>query len=304
MEFVPGGDMMTHLIHYDTFTEDQTRFYIAETVLAVNSIHQLSYVHRDIKPDNLLIDAKGHIKLSDFGLCTGLQTSRVNELSLSLIGESSELAPSDKTSFKMSRRQRFDTWKGKRRELAYSTVGTPDYIAPEVFMKEGYNHTCDWWSVGVIMFEMLIGYPPFCSETPQETYRKIMNYKQSLNFPDDAKITEEAKDLIQRLCCDVKCRIGKNGAEEIKRHPFFKGIQWDHIRETAAPIVPELEDQYDTRYFDKFDDESSDEAASDDPELNKRWVGFTFRSNAALQRLSMGTWGKGTTLTFQPAYVQ
>ncbi|KAG8142594.1 hypothetical protein E2320_005800 [Naja naja] len=96
----------------------------------------------------------------------------------------------------MNSKRKAETWKKNRRQLAYSTVGTPDYIAPEVFMQTGYNKLCDWWSLGVIMYEMLIGYPPFCSETPQETYRKIMNWKETLVFPPEVPISEKAKDLI------------------------------------------------------------------------------------------------------------
>jgi len=149
--------MMTHLIKFDTFSEDVTRFYVAETILAINSIHRLHYIHRDIKPDNLLLDSKGHLKLSDFGLCTGLETSKVSNLHQHLEGASQKLNDSDQDSLKLSRHERFNSWKGKRRPLAFSTVGTPDYIAPEVFLKEGYTEACDWGSVGVIMYEMLGG---------------------------------------------------------------------------------------------------------------------------------------------------
>jgi len=297
MEFVPGGDMMTHLIKYDTFTEDQTRFYIAETILAIESIHRLNYIHRDIKPDNLLVDVHGHLKLSDFGLCTGLQTTRHNDLQQTLKDQSSELTTQDKHSLRLTRSERFGTWKGKRRTKAYSTVGTPDYIAPEVFLKEGYTELCDWWSVGVIMFEMLIGYPPFCSDTPQETYRKIINWKHTLKFPDDCTISAEARDLIEKLCCDAKDRLGKGGAEEIRRHNFFKGFDWNHIREMKPPIVPELSSNTDTRYFDKFNPEPENlEIQQASP--GKMWYGFTFKSNAALRRLTLGTWGRGATLKF------
>nr|CAI5860625.1 unnamed protein product [Callosobruchus analis] len=158
MEFLPGGDMMTLLMKKDTLSEECTQFYITETALAIDSIHKLGFIHRDIKPDNLLLDAKGHLKLSDFGLCTGLKKSH-------------------RTDF-------------------YSTVGTPDYIAPEVFLQTGYGPACDWWSLGVIMYEMLIGYPPFCSENPQDTYRKVMNWRETLVFPAEVPISEEAKDTI------------------------------------------------------------------------------------------------------------
>jgi serine/threonine kinase 38 len=91
----------------------------------------------------------------------------------------------------MDSKRKAESWKRNRRQLAYSTVGTPDYIAPEVFLQTGYNATCDWWSLGVIMFEMLIGYPPFCSENPQETYKKIMSWKETLTFPPEVPISDK-----------------------------------------------------------------------------------------------------------------
>lgn len=298
MEYAPGGDMMTHLIKYDTFSEKNTAFYVAETILAIESIHHLNYIHRDIKPDNLLVDIRGHIKLTDFGLCTGLQTAREKNLYSQLEGESSELKDSDGKPINKNQINR----RTQRRIVAYSTVGTPDYIAPEVFLKEGYSECCDWWSVGVIMYEMLIGYPPFWSETPQETYRKIINYKHTLKFPEDCKISKEAKDLITSLLCDHRERLGRNGAEEIKHHPFFAkyGIDWEHIREAVPPIVPDLAGPLDTKYFDSI--EAQPESISDEIENSNigpnLFLGFTFKSSAALRRLTLGTWGRGTTLNF------
>ncbi|XP_023226971.1 serine/threonine-protein kinase tricorner-like [Centruroides sculpturatus] len=251
MEFLPGGDMMTLLMKKDTLSEECTQFYIAETALAIDSIHKLGFIHRDIKPDNLLLDARGHIKLSDFGLCTGLKKSHRTEFYRDL----SQAKPSDFTSNPMDSKRRAESWKKNRRQLAYSTVGTPDYIAPEVFMQTGYNSACDWWSLGVIMYEMLIGYPPFCSETPQETYRKVMNWRETLIFPPEVPISNEARDLIQRFSCESEKRIGANGGvEEIKQHPFFKGVDWEHIRERPAAIPVEVKSIDDTSNFDEFPD--------------------------------------------------
>jgi len=294
MEFIPGGDMMTHLIHYDTFSEEDTRFFVAETIMAIHSIHQLNYIHRDIKPDNLLLDKNGHVKLSDFGLCTGLQTTKVANLHEQLENAPTQLSSHDKDTLKMNRSQRFDTWRGKRRALAYSTVGTPDYIAPEVLLKDGYTELCDWWSVGVIMFEMLVGYPPFCSDTPPETYRKIIHFRDTLRFPDDAQLSSQAKDLIMRLCSDQTTRIGLKGIDELKQHPFFAGLNWEKLRDVKPPIVPDLADKYDTKYFDNFEEEDEED---DDETTNGRnyWPAFTFKS-PALRRLTVGTIGRGGTL--------
>ncbi|XP_044786631.1 serine/threonine-protein kinase 38 isoform X3 [Bubalus bubalis] len=248
MEFLPGGDMMTLLMKKDTLTEEETQFYIAETVLAIDSIHQLGFIHRDIKPDNLLLDSKGHVKLSDFGLCTGLKKAHRTEFYRNL----NHSLPSDFTFQNMNSKRKAETWKRNRRQLAFSTVGTPDYIAPEVFMQTGYNKLCDWWSLGVIMYEMLIGYPPFCSETPQETYKKVMNWKETLTFPPEVPISEKAKDLILRFCCEWEHRIGAPGVEEIKNNSFFEGVDWEHIRERPAAISIEIKSIDDTSNFDEF----------------------------------------------------
>ncbi|KAB5542338.1 hypothetical protein PHYPO_G00090510 [Pangasianodon hypophthalmus] len=248
MEFLPGGDMMTLLMKKDTLSEEITQFYIAETVLAIDSIHQLGFIHRDIKPDNLLLDSRGHVKLSDFGLCTGLKKAHRTEFYRNLTHN----PPSDFSFQNMNSKRKAETWKKNRRQLAYSTVGTPDYIAPEVFMQTGYNKLCDWWSLGVIMYEMLIGYPPFCSETPQETYRKVMNWRETLIFPPEVPISEKAKDLVLRYCTDAENRIGALSVDEIKCHPFFEAVDWDHIRERPAAISIEIKSIDDTSNFDDF----------------------------------------------------
>merc|ERR1719319_2011340 len=201
---------MTLLMKKDTLSEEACQFYMAETALAIDSIHKLGFIHRDIKPDNLLLDAKGHVKLSDFGLCTGLQKSHRTDYYRDL----EQVNAADFTFSRVDSRRRAETWRSKRRALAYSTVGTPDYIAPEVFQQTGYDQTCDWWSLGVIMFEMLIGYPPFCSENPTETYKKIMLWKDALVFPPEVPISESAKTTIKKFCCDADKRL--RGLDEIK----------------------------------------------------------------------------------------
>ncbi|KAG5514605.1 hypothetical protein RHGRI_035865 [Rhododendron griersonianum] len=218
MEYLPGGDMMTLLMRKDTLTEDEARFYIAETVLAIESIHKHNYIHRDIKPDNLLLDRYGHLRLSDFGLCKPLDCSTLEEKDFSgadsFNGTSQNgerpLAP------KRTQQEQLQHWQKNRRTLAYSTVGTPDYIAPEVLLKKGYAMECDWWSLGAIMYEMLVGYPPFYSDDPMSTCRKIVNWRTHLKFPDEAKLSPEAKDLISKLLCNVNQRLGSKGAYEIK----------------------------------------------------------------------------------------
>ncbi|GAB5573638.1 serine/threonine-protein kinase 38 [Prionailurus iriomotensis] len=298
MEFLPGGDMMTLLMKKDTLTEEETQFYISETVLAIDAIHQLGFIHRDIKPDNLLLDAKGHVKLSDFGLCTGLKKAHRTEFYRNLTHN----PPSDFSFQNMNSKRKAETWKKNRRQLAYSTVGTPDYIAPEVFMQTGYNKLCDWWSLGVIMYEMLIGYPPFCSETPQETYRKVMNWKETLVFPPEVPISEKAKDLILRFCIDSENRIGNSGVEEIKGHPFFEGVDWGHIRERPAAIPIEIKSIDDTSNFDDFPESDILQPVPNTTEpdyKSKDWVflNYTYKRFEGLtQRGSIPTYMKAGKL--------
>lgn len=120
------------------------------------------------------------------------------------------------------------------RQLAFSTVGTPDYIAPEVFGQQGYNETVDWWSTGAILFEMLVGYPPFFSDEPSVTCQKILQWRKTFQIPPDAKLSPEATDILKRLMCDVNDRLGTNGVAEIKAHPFFRGVDWENLREKQA----------------------------------------------------------------------
>ena len=252
MDYLPGGDLMSQLMLKDIFTEDEGRFYMAELVLAVESVHKLNCIHRDLKPDNILIDSKGHIKLSDFGL------SKVMERDLycqELMVSSSSIFK-DKLSSKsfFESKNLFKEKKKMKRAFAHSTVGTPDYIAPEIFRQKGYGPEVDWWSLGVILFEMIIGYPPFYADTPNETCQKILNWPKFLSFPPRTGVSKEAIDLMKNLITDVDKRLGFNGASEIKAHPFFNKIDWKNIKKNKPPFIPKLENPWDTKYFDKFDE--------------------------------------------------
>jgi protein-serine/threonine kinase len=289
MEFLPGGDLMTMLIKYDTFSEDVTRFYIAEGVLAIQAVHDLGFIHRDIKPDNILIDKDGHIKLSDFGLSTGFHKQHDSSYYQRLLDSANGVqsaAPAQNSrnsvmvnsiNLTMTSKDQIATWKANRRKLAYSTVGTPDYIAPEIFMQKGYGKECDWWSLGAIMFECLVGYPPFCSENTHDTYKKIMQWQQFLLFPDDVHLSREAEDLIRRLITSADRRLS---IEQIKKHPFFYGVDWDTIRQIESPFIPRLRSITDTSYFptdelEQVPEEFSTEAGDASKDL--AFLGYTFK---------------------------
>ncbi|CAA0840667.1 Protein kinase family protein [Striga hermonthica] len=296
MEYLPGGDIMTLLMREDTLSEDIARFYIAESILAIHSIHQHSYVHRDIKPDNLILDRNGHLKLSDFGLCKPLEkySSMLLEdddfIARDSKNESEGQSGSETAPWLMAKEQ-LQQWKRNRRALAYSTVGTLDYMAPEVLLKKGYGMECDWWSLGAILYEMLIGYPPFCSDDPRMTCRKIINWRTCLKFPEEPKISYEAKDLILHLLCDVDKRLGTRGVDEIKGHPWFKGIKWDLLYEMEAAYVPTVNGDLDTQNFEKFDE--VEKPPSDTPRVgpwrkmltskDANFIGYTFKKSDLLK---------------------
>jgi protein-serine/threonine kinase len=288
MEYLPGGDMMNLLIKYDIFTEEQSRFYIAETLMAIDSVHKLGYIHRDVKPDNLLLDQAGHVKLTDFGLCTGFHRMHSSAFYQKLVGDAMTIKRKLVAETPLTRTERIASWKKARRTLAYSAVGTPDYTAPEVFLQIGYGQECDWWSLGVIMFEMLIGYPPFLSDNSTETCLKIINCKETLRFPEDIKISREAQDLIEQLVCDRSVRLGANGVEEIKNHAFFRGVNWNTIRDGGSPFVPALNSPTDTSHFEDYDELAEEEEEQRYVEAIKKglklpsekdlpFIGYTFK---------------------------
>ncbi|KAF9211436.1 Serine/threonine-protein kinase [Podila verticillata] len=292
---------------YDTFSEDVTRFYIAECVLAIEDIHKMGFIHRDIKPDNILIDREGHIKLSDFGLSTGFHKTHDSQFYQRLLegqikgnagnsnsndGITSLEAGVDAINLTFSSKDKLATWKKNRRTLAYSTVGTPDYIAPEIFMQQGYQQECDWWSLGAIMFECLVGYPPFCSENAHETYRKIINWRDHLYFPEDVHLSPDAENLIRRLICSPEVRLGRNSVREIMSHPYFRGVDWANIRKMESPFIPVLHSITDTSYFPTEDLEKVPDhpehheymPVEDNKYKDLAFVGYTFKRFESLTK--------------------
>jgi len=260
MEYCPGGDLMKILIKEDILSEPVTRFYMAECAAAIFHLHELDYVHRDLKPDNMLISKDGHLKLSDFGLAKHYDTAVHNPTTEMITkyqnnankgGGADPASPSkDKMRlFKQNKKAR------KNRALLYSAVGTPNYIAPEVFTKKGYGEECDWWSLGVILFECVVGYPPFYADTPMNTVKRIVNYQKTLRIPKEANLSKSCKDVIFRLICAPKKRLSYH---QLKRHGWFKRVPWHNLAAMKPPWIPRIDRDDDTRYFEEVKNADND----------------------------------------------
>eukprot|EP01119_Soliformovum_irregulare_P011917 TRINITY_DN304_c0_g1_i2.p1 TRINITY_DN304_c0_g1~~TRINITY_DN304_c0_g1_i2.p1 ORF type:complete len:623 (-),score=172.92 TRINITY_DN304_c0_g1_i2:47-1915(-) len=245
MEYLPGGDCLSLLEELKFFGNEMTKFYIAETVLALKYLHDNGIIHRDLKPDNMLINKDGHIKLTDFGLSvfgvhdalhfSGDKNSEKSGKIISPINSPSNSpinSPNQRIQKKLT-----------RREKAFSLVGTPDYLAPEVLKETGHDEAADWWSLGAITYEFLIGFPPFSGDSVAEVFDNVLN--QELMWPEDDEMEEpihpDARNFIENLLIrDPSKRLGArgDGVQEILRHPFFNGIDWDNLYNVDPKFKP------------------------------------------------------------------
>ena len=262
-EFIQGGDLFFHIHSGQKFSTQKTKFYLVEIILAIDFLHKNNMIYRDLKPENILIDSKGHIKLTDFGL--------------SKIVTNIE-------------------------EKSFTICGTLQYIAPEIISGEGYNESVDWWSLGIIMYEMLTGKLPFKFnfDNQEEQEQNDLNiYDKKIKYP--SWIEENAKDLINKLLNkDPEKRIGsgKEGAENIKRHPFFSDIDWNKAlnKELRPPFIPKIENETDIKYFEKSLVESpvfSDSSLqlvynTEENEDEDDYDGFTFVATSYKELKDMG----------------
>eukprot|EP00128_Syssomonas_multiformis_P001641 Colp12_sorted_trinity150504_noHs@22626 len=302
MDFCVGSDMLNLLIKYEVFPEAVGRFYIAEILLGLEYIHSLGYVHRDLKPDNVLIDASGHLKLTDFGLSSSFSSSPDSKFYNSLTAdELDRIMPllskgqKRKDSYTtLTHKDKVLTWKQSRRQYAMTIVGTPDYMAPEVFEESGYGKESDYWSLGVLLYEMIVGFPPFCvlgaQRNARETAIRIQNWRTTFRFPEECTISDTARHFLQSLITDASLRLGKRGAAEIKAHPFFRTLDFNRIRDIMPPFVPEVDGITDTRYFESEHDiigRAKFPAKEAEISSSARWApnfaGYTFKKGTKVE---------------------
>ena len=231
IEHCPGGDLLSYFDMKDYLSEEEAKFYIAEIILGVESLHKNKCIHRDIKPENIFIDKFGHLKLGDFGLSI-ISNNIMYPYTYKWKNSNDELH-NGKNSIKN------DT--DAKKIIGFSKVGSLLYLAPEVVENKGYGEEIDWWSVGIIFYEMLYGMTPFFEGTQEQIIDKIKNFKKYLvvhDKVDDKIISKEAQKLIYDFLEYKDKRLGLNGINEIKKHPFFKNFNWDNVRNTKPPFIP------------------------------------------------------------------
>lgn len=220
LEFVVGGEIFTHLRSAGRFPNDVAKFYHAELVLAFEYMHTKDIIYRDLKPENLLLDNKGHAKITDFGFAK------------------------------------------KVPERTFTLCGTPEYLAPEVIQSKGHGKAVDWWTMGILLYEFIAGYPPFYDESPFRIYEKILEGK--VKFPN--WFDSRARDLVKgMLMIDHTKRLGtlKNGVADIKTHPYFHGANWEKLlaKHYPAPIPVKTKGPGDTSNFESYPESTEDKTA-------------------------------------------
>ncbi|KAJ2898841.1 cAMP-dependent protein kinase catalytic subunit [Coemansia aciculifera] len=211
MEYVVGGELFTYLRRYQQFPSPVAKFYAAEVLLALEYMHARNIIWRDTKPENILLDSLGHVKLTDMGFAK------------------------------------------KVVDRTWTLCGTPDYLAPEVIQAKGYGKSVDWWALGILIFEMIAGYPPFYDEDHYRLYEKVL--AGHIQWP--SQFDPIARDLVSRLLtADLSRRLGNlhRGSTDIKEHRWFAEVDWDRLaaREIPAPLIPPQKVEGDTSNFDKY----------------------------------------------------
>jgi len=276
MDYYIGGDLLTLISKYDDgLPEEMCRFYCAQIILALTHLHKMKYIHRDIKPDNILIDSRGHCRLADFGSCI-----------------------------------KYDQLNRDGGQSCMVAVGTPDYLCYQLLnamegsknlqKKSGsltgqdgpaYGFEIDFWSLGVVLFECIYGETPFYAESLIETYAKILNYQHSFEFPENDQVSADAKDLILHLICP--CDVRYKTLEQFQNHSFFREIDWENIRDQEPPYTPVCNGPDDTSNFDC--DEIKEEMNANN---NQKNLANAFSSSQKDSQLNLHLPFIGYTCTF------
>ncbi|KAE8147328.1 kinase-like domain-containing protein [Aspergillus avenaceus] len=328
MDYMVGGDFLGLLMRRCILPEDIAKWYVAEMILCIEEAHRLCWIHRDVKPDNFLISASGHLKISDFGLAfdghwshdqsyyNDHRYSLAKRLGIQVDGDAEDQKEEAAKKLEQLARDQDETdmdtmppsnnlleWRNENqmRRLARSVVGTSQYMAPEVIRGHPYDGRCDWWSVGIILYECLYGFTPFASRDRDRTKLKIHHHHQTLHFPanrpSDRPVSAEAMDLINHLLQEREYRLScnsyrlndvlnarsaarnlfssldpssqsyrsfyvyPNDAVDIKAHPFFCGVLWDKLHVSMPPFIPKVKGWEDTRYFEEADCMAEDDGS-------------------------------------------
>lgn len=240
LEYVNGGELFSYLRKEGRLPNDHAKFYAGEIILAFAYLHTLHIVYRDLKPENLLIDGEGHMKITDFGFAKIVEDR---------------------------------TW---------TLCGTPEYLAPEIIQSKGHGKAVDWWALGILIFEMLAGYPPFYDENPFGIYQKVLAGR--IDFPRHFDV--KAKDLIKRLLThDRAKRYGclKHGAEDLKKHKWYKGMDWDQLLNRSltkeVPFIPGVKSLDDTSMFDRYPESTEGSATAVSAKDQELFEGFSTELN-------------------------
>ncbi|KAF4635487.1 hypothetical protein G7Y89_g2598 [Cudoniella acicularis] len=334
MDYMPGGDFLGLLIRDNVLTEPVTKWYIAEMILCIEEAHALRWIHRDVKPDNFLISASGHLKISDFGLAfdghwshdqayyNNHRHSLLAKLGINVDGDSIDkkegrnVAAAMKLAHVVMGRDRHEKNSSNGSE---SEVGTSQYMAPEVVRGELYDARCDWWSVGVILYECLYGHTPFLAEEGgrQQTKMNILNHKTTFAFTHKPVVSKRCQDLIRSIIqekdsrvCSKRYRLNDQAAqgsgsranrdyagryvyphdaEDIKAHKWFRDIQWEHLHRMVPPFVPNIKSVDDTHYFDEEEPISDFSESTPNPEPTQEEIAEALKPfNREIQILARG----------------
>eukprot|EP01125_Pyxidicula_operculata_P015498 TRINITY_DN5260_c0_g1_i2.p1 TRINITY_DN5260_c0_g1~~TRINITY_DN5260_c0_g1_i2.p1 ORF type:complete len:366 (-),score=78.59 TRINITY_DN5260_c0_g1_i2:1300-2397(-) len=236
MDFVNGGELFFHLQKDRRFSEERSKFYASEIVLGLQHLHENGIVYRDLKPENLLLDDEGHVKITDFGLSKE-----------GMLGD----------------------------ERTKTFCGTPEYLAPEILDGKQYGRAVDWWSLGTLIYEMLVGLPPFYNEDVQKMYHQKMTAEVSI--PD--RLDESTKDIIRKFL-DKNPETRLQNPEEIKSHPYFSGIDWEKLlaRELEPPYKPSVASKDSTKMIDRqfTSKDVRKEVGTSEPVHVDVFAGFTY----------------------------